>query len=53
MTLSQNSLGLTGAEGAGGLAFLVWSWAGRGGDSYVVAHVESPTVIPVVPVLIG
>ncbi len=53
MILSQNSLGLTGAEGAAGLASQVWSWAGGGGDSYVTADVESPAVILVVSILAG
>ncbi len=53
MTLSQYSLELSGAEGAGGLAFPVWSWVEGGGDSYVAAQVVSPAVIPVVSSLAG
>ncbi len=41
VTLSQNSLGLTGAEGAAGLASQVWSWVGG-----VVTRMSWPMLNP-------
>ncbi len=52
VTLSQNSLGLTGC-GCCRIGIPSMVMGGRGSDSYVAAHVESPAVVSVTGVLAG